>query len=209
MTENKFDNIVDWILYTPQPQPYKMDSTSFMHKTIEIKSEKLYLRELLPKDVTKDYVTWLNDPEVNTYLESRFVKHTLESVKEYVKGVFYDDQYYMFGIFLRKNSKYVGNIKLGPINLHHKRSEIGLMIGDKSAWGRGVGTEAIKMVTKFGFNELNLLKISAGMYESNIFSKKSFEKVGYKAEGLYRNHVDSCSGREGYWVVGISSGELD
>ncbi len=185
-----------------------MLDVKFMHKTIEIKSKNLYLRELLPKDVNKDYVSWLNDPEVNIFLESRFVKHSLESVREYVKNTLYDDKVYMFGIFLSNDSRYVGNIKLGPINLHHKRAEIGLMIGDKSSWGKGIGTEAIKAITQFGFNKLNLLKLGAGMYESNVFSKKSFEKIGYKVEGFYNNHVISHSGREGYWVVGLSSDEF-
>ena len=64
----------------------------------------------------------------------------------------------MFGIFLGDEFKHVGNIKLGPINSYHKRAEIGLMIGDKSVWGKGIATKVIRMVTHFGFSELNLLK---------------------------------------------------
>jgi len=177
--------------------------------SIKIESNNgICIRELLPEDVTENYVCWLNDPEVNKFLESRFVHHTLSSVKKHVKELLYSNSFYMFGIFLGDEFKHVGNIKLGPINHHHLRSEIGIMIGDKSAWGKGIATSVIKITTNFGFNKLNLLKIIAGGYESNISSKKAFEKAGYKIEGFYSNHVNTILGREGYWVLGINSNKF-
>ncbi len=178
-------------------------------KVIKIKSDSdIFLRELLSEDVTEDYVSWLNDPEVNLFLESRFIRHTVSNVSRHVKELFYNNNFYMFGIFLGDEFKHVGNIKLGPINSYHKRAEIGLMIGDKSVWGKGIATKVIRMVTHFGFSELNLLKISAGGYESNVISKKAFAKVGYKDEGFYCNHVNAFSGREGYWILGISCNDF-
>jgi RimJ/RimL family protein N-acetyltransferase len=98
--------------------------------------------------------------------------------------------------------KHIGNIKLGPINIHHNYAEIGLMIGDKDSWGKGFASKSISMITQFGFNQLELEKLNAGCYENNIGSKKSFENAGYQVEGFLRSHVDSVNGREGVWRLG-------
>ena len=101
--------------------------------------------------------------------------------------------------------KHIGNIKLGPINIHHNCAEIGLIIGDKDSWGKGLASRAISIVTQFGFNQLKLAKLSAGCYENNIGSKKAFEKSGYQVEGFLKNQVNTIDGREGVWRMGCSN----
>jgi RimJ/RimL family protein N-acetyltransferase len=90
---------------------------------------------------------------------------------------------YLFGIFDYNTEKHIGNIKLGLINPIHKYAEVGLVIGDKSFWGKGIGTEAIKLVVEFAFNTLLLNKVTAGIYSNNIASLKAFQKLGFEIEG--------------------------
>ncbi|HEY5122999.1 MAG TPA: GNAT family protein, partial [Ignavibacteria bacterium] len=84
-------------------------------------------------------------------------------------------------------------IKLGPINWIHRAGDISLLIGDKNYWGKGLATEAIKILVDFAFNVLNLHKVYAGYYESNAGSAKAFGKCGFEVEGKYR---------EGYFLNG-------
>ena len=72
------------------------------------------------------------------------------------------------------------NIKLGQINEYQKSATIGLAIGDKDFWGKGIATMAISLVTNYGFMDLELEKICAGCYEHNLGSKKAFLKTGYQ-----------------------------
>jgi RimJ/RimL family protein N-acetyltransferase len=174
-----------------------------------LKSDVLILKELESNDVTQQYVDWLNDSEVNKYLESRYIHHDKHVVKEFVDDCYNSELDFLFGIFLRNNMKHIGNIKLGPINTHHNYAEIGLIIGDKDSWGKGLANKAISMVTQFGFSQLKLAKIGAGCYESNIGSKKAFEKSGYKIEGFLRSHVESYHGREGVWKMGCIVSDLN
>ena len=51
---------------------------------VDIESKRLQLRELNVADVTESYVSWLNNPEINQYLESRFFKHEFKDVKRFV-----------------------------------------------------------------------------------------------------------------------------
>ena len=175
---------------------------------VALETDRLYLRSLVSEDVTQDYVGWLNDPEVNQFLESRFSRATLADVEQYVRSVSQDDGSYFLGMFLKSDQKHIGNIKLDAIDHYHRRGTIGLMLGDKQEWGKGYATEAIRVLTRYGLEELKLLKLSAGCYESNLGSKRAFEKVGYQIEGLLRNQVETGAGREGLWQMGILPSEL-
>lgn len=146
--------------------------------------ERIYLKQLLPQDVTEEYVGWLNDPEINQFLELRFEKQTLESVKDYVDKLSKDPSNLMFGIFLKENDKHIGNIKIGSINNLHKFAEIGFLIGDREMWGKGYASEAIKLASDYGFQKLKLHKIYAGCYSNNMGSAKALQKAGFEIEGV-------------------------
>lgn len=123
--------------------------------------ERIYLRRLTEDDASEAYVRWMNDPDINQYLESKYYMHTIESTKAFIRSVT-NDSNYQFGIFLKDTDKHIGNIKVGGINHHHNYADIGFLIGDKSYWGKGIATEAIGLATEFGFNALKLNKICGG-----------------------------------------------
>lgn len=157
-----------------------------------LSGEKIFLRRLTEEDATQEYVNWMNDPEINQYLDSRFYEQTLESTKSFIRSVTNDNNY-QFGIFEKKSGKHIGNIKLGSINAHDKSADIGFLIGEKSYWGRGIATEAIALVTEFAFNTLNLHKVWGGAYSPNVGSIKAFLKNGFEREGV-RKKQHFCNG---------------
>ena len=146
--------------------------------------ESVSLFVLTPEHVTDSYVSWLNAPEINSYLESRFVTHTVESTRAFVASVLASPNILFLGIKSHQLGRHVGNIKLGPIDLHHKTGEIGILIGDKSAWGKGIATSAIEALCKIAINRLMLRKLTAGCYASNAGSRRAFEKSGFVVEGV-------------------------
>lgn len=123
-----------------------------------LKGKQIYLRRLTEDDVTEKYVSWMNDPEINQYLESRFVRHTLESTKAFIRSVTNDNNY-QFGIFDINTDEHIGNIKIGGINHYHRYADIGFLIGEKSYQGKGIATEAIALATDFAFENLHLHKL--------------------------------------------------
>ncbi len=151
-----------------------------------LQGEQIFLRRLTEDDATQDYVDWMNDPEINQYLESRFYEQTIESTKAFIRSVTNENNY-QFGIFLKDTGKHIGNIKIGSINHTHRFADIGFLIGDKRCWGRGIATEAIKLATDFAFNTLKLHKLWGGAYSPNIGSMKAFLKNGYQQEGAKKN----------------------
>ncbi|MDW5443927.1 GNAT family N-acetyltransferase [Polaromonas sp. SM01] len=139
---------------------------------------------LTPEHVTDSYVSWLNTPEINQYLESRFTPHTVESTRAFVASVLASSGNLFLGITSHQLRRHVGNIKLGPIDPHHETGDIGILIGDKTAWGKGIATAAIEAVSAIAATHLKLRKLTAGCYASNVGSRKAFEKAGFLVEGV-------------------------
>jgi len=159
-----------------------------------LKGEKYYLRPITIEDTTDRYVDWLNDKEVNQYLESRFVLATKENVKKFVEQIISSGNSYFFAICENGSHQHIGNIKLGPVNLHHNRADVGILIGEKSFWGKGAGSEAITLITSYAFDVLGLRKVNAGCYGNNLGSEKAFLKSGYIREGFFKDHCISEGG---------------
>lgn len=151
-------------------------------------SKSIYLKRLKSNDVTEDYVSWLNNPQVNQYLESKYIVHTLETVTKFVQSVDNDNNY-LFGIFDKLTDKHIGNIKLGNIDFRYSSADIGFLIGDTDFWGKGVATNAIEICVNFAFKELNLHRVWGGVYANNIGSHKAFIKSGFMLEGINKDKV--------------------
>ncbi len=143
-------------------------------------ADKIYLKVLSEEDVGDAYVSWMNDYEIVKYTESRFFQHTMESIKQFVINSTNTNNI-LFGIFINDKKTHIGNIKLGSINWIHRYADVGIIIGDKNYWGQGIATSAIKIVTDYAFNHLNLHKLVAGAYQYNLGSINAFKKNGFES----------------------------
>jgi len=150
---------------------------------IFIEGKRIYLREIRLSDVNENYLRWMNDSEVTQFLESRFSPQTLETIKDYVKKTTNFTNSILLAIILKKGDKHIGNIRISNIDRNHGSADIGLMLGEKKEWGKGYGSEAIKLVVDCALNKLNLRRLTAYIYGNNMASIKAFGKAGFKDEG--------------------------
>tara|TARA_R110002126_G_scaffold39767_1_gene117585 strand:+ start:50156 stop:50677 length:522 start_codon:yes stop_codon:yes gene_type:complete len=87
------------------------------------------------------------------------------------------------------DSHFCGIISLGLKNdVYQKNGEIGYWIGEPF-WGKGVVTEAVNLILKYAFSELNLERIYGGIFSTNIGSMKVLEKNGFIKEGILKNTI--------------------
>lgn len=94
---------------------------------------------------------------------------------------------HVFGIY--DNDTFVGCCSLIPQNdVYRINAEIGYWIGEPY-WGRGYATDAVRQCLKFAFDELNLLRVYANIYEYNIGSMKVLEKVGFEKDAIIKSSV--------------------
>jgi RimJ/RimL family protein N-acetyltransferase len=158
------------------------------HNTI-IEGERVVLKNITMADCTEKYVSWLNDNEVNSFLESRLSVQTLETVKSFVLNIIESSDNYMFVIIHKEKQEHIGNIKIGPIHPVYKNAFVGYLIGDKKYWGKGMASEAVYLTAKFCFDVLHLHKVNAGVIAPNVGSIKILEKLGFKKEACIRDDV--------------------
>ncbi|HTK36157.1 MAG TPA: GNAT family N-acetyltransferase [Caulobacteraceae bacterium] len=176
---------------------------------MRLDAPRLYLRPLSEADVTPAYVAWLNDPEVNRYLETRHSPQTLQTVADFVAAVNARKGEHLFGIILRENDRHIGNIKLGPVHPVHRLGDVSLLIGERTVWSRGYAAEAIARLVRHAFDDLKLAKLSAGLYAANVGSERAFLKAGFVREGLRRAHYDLDGWRSDIVELGLVAPRAD
>lgn len=156
--------------------------------------ERLVLRPLVDSDCGERYCSWLRDPDVNAWLETRWVSQDIISIKNFVHSSNANPEVVLLGIFRRHDDFHIGNVKLGPINKNHSCADISYFIGERSVWGQGYATETIRLVLKFAFEQLGLHRVQAGCYAANVASARALLKSGFKAEGVWRKQLKDADG---------------
>ena len=163
-------------------------------ENLTLRSNRIELSQVQIRDASVEYLLWLNDVEVNKFLETRWISQTLETVISYIKKVSSSPTELLLKIVVAAEEIHIGNIKIGPIDVNNKSAELSYFIGNKSFWGQGYATEAINLCVDYCFETLGLHKIQAGCFETNIGSQKALLKSGFELEGRLRKRILTIDG---------------
>ncbi len=101
---------------------------------------------------------------------------------------------YVFGIHSLVEDKWIGEIGLDGFDWAARNAWVGIGLGEREYWGKGYGTDAMNVLLRFAFHELNLHRINLNVFEYNPRAIHCYEKVGFKHEGRLRG----CLNREGH-----------
>ena len=163
---------------------------------IDLESERLIYKRVSAEHVSTEYVNWINDPEVNMYLETRG-NYTLDLLKAYIEEQ-YNKEVFFWAIHLKSSKKHIGNIKIDPINSKANSGEYGILMGDKINWGKGYAKEASFAIIKYCFEQLKLSKITLGVIEDNKNAVSLYKKMGFTIDeiktnvGTYNNKISNA-----------------
>lgn len=167
------------------------------------------LVRLVPIDMDRhlDNATrWINDPVVTHHL----VWGDFPMTKLAEKGWFEErskqhDHEVTFAIETL-GGEHIGFTGIFDIQWRHGYGETGTMIGDKEAWGKGYGSDAAKVRTRYAFEVLGLRMLYSGVFESNEGSLRMLKKAGYVEcgrrpkrfwkRGKYVDEILLCADRE-------------
>lgn len=151
-----------------------------------IQGQRVRLRPVVEGDLPH-FVRWLNDPEVRHFLSiSEDPPLTLESEREWYEETRASSDSVHWAIETAEG-RLLGSVEL-RLGDHGTRAELGIAIQDKAFWGRGYGTEAIQEVLRYAFGEMGLRRVSLVTDEDNLRAIRSYEKCGFRREGLLRAH---------------------
>ena len=93
---------------------------------------------------------------------------------------------YGFAIHTLADDRLIGLIGLYTIYWVHGEAFLGVHIGERDYWGKGYGTDAVRILLRYGFDELNLQRVSLSLLEGNARAMRSYEKCGFRYEDRER-----------------------
>jgi RimJ/RimL family protein N-acetyltransferase len=132
---------------------------------------------------------WKNDEEVTYWLGGEALLYPVSSIAEerFIEAAASPtDRQKNFVIETLADRRYIGGIWFNGIDWRSRHAAIGIVIGDKSLWGKGYGTDAMRVLLRLGFDQMNLHRIWLHVHDYNVRGIKSYEKCGFKREGVLR-----------------------
>jgi len=112
-----------------------------------------------------------------------------DRLAKWLAGLSSRDDLRQFGIETVEDGRLVGTGQLAFINWRCRSACLGIEIGDRAAWGKGYGPEAIRLLLRLAFCGLGLNRVEIGTYEFNPRALRCFEKAGFVCEGALRQNV--------------------
>jgi RimJ/RimL family protein N-acetyltransferase len=150
-----------------------------------LEGQKVRLRPVEERDLPF-FVEWLADKDVTRWLAAVDEPPTLEDEHDWYESARADENGVLWSIETL-DGDLVGStdLRLAP---HAERAELGIAIQDKTRWSEGLGTDAIRLVVEYAFDELGLHRVELQTDEANARAIRCYEKVGFVREGLLRDH---------------------
>ncbi len=147
--------------------------------------ERVYLRPLEKEDFNLLYV-WSNDPEIRG-LTGEVLPTYREAVEEFQARLRTDSSRVWFGVVVKENDRLIGEAGLLRMFPAWRTTDLSLILGDRAAWRKGYGSEAMELLLDYAFGYLNFHRVAIGVVGSNERALKFYEKVGFKREGIQRD----------------------
>jgi RimJ/RimL family protein N-acetyltransferase len=138
------------------------------------------------RDLIPLYLRWVNDFGTTRTLAIQPRPLTLDQEIAWYDSTATDESCHFFTIYERATGRPIGNCELAAIDVFNRRGEVGIMIGEPDARGRGYGTEAMRLLLDFAFTAVGLHSVMLLVYEFNPVARRSYEKVGFREIGRRR-----------------------
>lgn len=161
-----------------------------MFKYPVIETERLILRKFKLRDA-QDVQRILNNKKIAVTSTSIPHPYDLAMAESFINK---QENYFQRGfcmnmaVILKSENRYIGAIGFNEIFRKHDRAFLGYYF-DENEWGKGYGTESVRAMIKYGFNDLALHKICSDVILPNPASIHILDKVGMTLEGTFRDQV--------------------
>jgi len=153
--------------------------------TTFLNGERVFLRPFEKEDLF--YVRkWSNDPEIRC-LTGEVLPMNQEAADTWFEKAINDLDRVWFAIVEKDKGEVIG--ETGLLRMFHawRTTDLTIVIGEKSAWGKGYGTEALRLLMDYAFGSLNFHRLAIGVTDINERALRFYEKAGFRKEGVQRD----------------------
>lgn len=169
------------------------------------KGKLVRLSAIDPEELSKSFSRWNRDSEFKRLLDFDPARlHSTKATREWMeKHLEEEKDTFWFSIQTLEDGRLLGDIDLMVINWASRDAFVGLGIGEREFWGKGYGTEAMRLVLHYAFLELNLRRVTLNVFEYNERAIRSYEKAGFRLEGRQRKVIQREGRRWDIIFMGI------
>ena len=161
-----------------------------------------------PEKDAETIAAWSRDPEFQHLLETGVPRPwTASAVKAEIAETAGDDQprerVFPFVIRVLADDQLIGFTDLEVNHWSQRNAWIGIGIGPRDFWSKGYGTDAMRVLMRFAFTELNLERLTLNVFAYNERAQRSYLKAGFQVEGRQRERLRRGRGRYDMIFMGI------
>jgi len=165
--------------------------------------EKVRLREYRKEDILMR-LNYINDAEMLNLLISDIpYPITQHEEEKWLNSISALGDTYKFAIETLDDSKFIGGCSINDVDWKNSVATVGIFIGDKSCWGKGYGTDAMRTLMNFIFMQMNINKVKLTCYSFNDRAIKSYKKCGFSIEGVLRQEIYKNGNYHDKIIMGI------
>jgi RimJ/RimL family protein N-acetyltransferase len=157
---------------------------------VMFKGKQVTLRAVEQDDIP-EILRHFNDIEVRRFLHM-IIPVSAEEEEKWIQSITRQRKAgtaYLFAIELQKPKRFLGVCGLHRVDAINRSAELGIAVQNKRYWGKGLGTEAIRLLVDFGFKVINLHRIYLTVFEDNLRAQRLYEKIGFTKVGRQRECI--------------------
>jgi RimJ/RimL family protein N-acetyltransferase len=132
------------------------------------------------------YRAWINDPEIARLIDRAPAPVSRVEHEAWYRALVASDRAVPFAVERLADRALLGLVWLFDIHPRHRRAEVRIVLGERTAWGGGCGTDALRTLADVAFGPLALEKLWADVLETNGRAVAAFERAGFAREGVLR-----------------------
>jgi len=154
---------------------------------------EITLRKLEIDDIDDQYLSWFknDDGHLNYFTGSGRVFTKEMIIDDYKKGA--ESGLWTYFLIEADNGEKIGNVKIGPMDLKNKTSDLVCLVGNRKFVGKGAAKKAIALANEIAFSKFDIRRLQGGMLSGNIPSIKAYTSAGWAIETTMKGY---------YWVNG-------
>jgi RimJ/RimL family protein N-acetyltransferase len=170
--------------------------------------KRVRLATIDPEKDSELWSLWNRDSEYQSLLDWGPSKlYSAKETREWIEKE--RSNAFGFSIHTLDDDRIIGFIDLDGVDWTARNAWMGVGIGERDYWGKGYGSEAVNLLLRFAFEELNLNRVTLNVFEYNERAIKAYEKVGFQHEGRQRQMMNRFGQRWDMIFMGILRSEWE
>lgn len=160
-------------------------------------TQAISLRPLEECDIDDEYVSWFTNEDGHLdYFTGSGRTFTRDSiVEDFRKGL--KERRWFYYLIENNTGMKIGNVKIGPIDLVNKTSDLVCLVGNRDFLCKGIASRAISMANEIAFKEYDIRRLHSGMFEGNVGSITAYTRAGWFVEARMKGYYwSNCTSED-------------